>query len=446
MTIWGRAKYGFAAALVVIMTVPALHVSAAGSLYAEWTLSGSVGNWSGTMTIPATGFPAATYAANSNTPQTPGGGSAFLGTDTPFGAVYGSSQNQPYLNMPPAPGLAPSTTTFTFDGPTPPGWGFALGDVDADMVTIQASGPGGPLSADQLGFQDAFNYCNSSPVPSTCGPGPHTDVPMWDAGTTSLVGNVVDTAGASGWFQPTVPVTSLTFVFTVQSGIPIYQIWMAAPTADVSGAVTVETPDGPIPAPPGTTVELRTPEGETLETVTVDDDGSYAFLEAAVTLFDVVVIPPDGYEVVGDDTLPADTTAGDVTDVDFILQQEPTPTTPPPTTSPPTTTPPTTSPPTTTPPSTPPTTPPASTVTPTTSPLPSTVPPTSDGEIAPATTTDETTVPPTTSTPGPPSATPPSGSLPSTGSSPTSALIVAAIATALGAAALLGLRLSSRRQ
>lgn len=38
---------------------------------------------------------------------------------------------------------SPSTTTYTFATPTPAGgWGFVLGDVDADQVLVQATGPG----------------------------------------------------------------------------------------------------------------------------------------------------------------------------------------------------------------------------------------------------------------------------------------------------------------
>ena len=111
------------------------------------------------------------------------------------------------------------------------------------MVTISAVGPNGPLTAAQLGFQGAFNYCQSTPVPSSCAAG-STDVPVWNPATSTLIGNVNDTSGAAAWFVPTVPVTSITFVFTVQSGIPIYQVWFAAPTSTISGEVEGAPPAG----------------------------------------------------------------------------------------------------------------------------------------------------------------------------------------------------------
>ena len=116
-------------------------VGAAPSVYPTWTLAGTA-EPSGTMTIPATGFPTATFMSNSNTITNPGGAAAFLNATTPFGAFFGSSQGRPYLNVPAAPGALPSTVTYTFATPTPAtGWGFNLGDIDADTVQIAATGP-----------------------------------------------------------------------------------------------------------------------------------------------------------------------------------------------------------------------------------------------------------------------------------------------------------------
>jgi hypothetical protein len=341
-----------ASVCVVVVLTPGT-AGAAGTVYPTWTLAGTAPNQTGTMTVPATGFPAATFAATSNTVTNPSGASAFLGPGTPFGAVFGSSQGQPYLNVPAAPGGVPSTMTFSFATPTPPtGWGFTLGDVDADIVAIAASGPGGPLTAAQLGFQGAFNYCASAPVPSSCVSPPFTDVPTWDPATSQLVGNVVDTNGASGWFRPTAPITTLTFTFTVQSGIPIYQIWFASLTSDVSGTVTATDDGTPVPVPPGTTLELRNADGTPVldgagnpVTAMPAPDGTYAFPGVAATAYDIAVIPPAGFDVVGPAALGADATPGDVTAVDFALQQAPpvttttttttTPPTPPPTSTPP---------------------------------------------------------------------------------------------------------------
>ena len=49
------------------------------------------------------------------------GSSVWFGPTTPIGVKYGSSQNQPYLNLRPLADTAttPSTTTYTFDQPDP---------------------------------------------------------------------------------------------------------------------------------------------------------------------------------------------------------------------------------------------------------------------------------------------------------------------------------------
>ena len=316
-----------------------------------WTVTGANPSWAGDAVIPATAFPSATFQTNSNTPTIPSGASAFLGASTPFGAAFESTQNSPYLSLRAAAGGVPSVTTFTFASPTPIGWGFATGDVDADVVTVSASGPSGPLTGSQLGFQGAFNYCTSAPVPSSCDSPPFTDLPVWDPVTSTLRGNILDSDGATGWFRPTVSVTSLTLTFGVQSGIPIYQLWFAAPTSDSSGAVSETTPSGPAPAPAGTALALLTSAGDPVfdragdpVTTATAADGTYAFLGVASGPYVVEVLPPSGYEVVGPSTLSADSTSSDVTGVDFVIQLIPpgTPTTtalsPATTTLPPTTT------------------------------------------------------------------------------------------------------------
>jgi hypothetical protein len=286
----------------------------------------------------------ASFTANSNTPTNPTGASAWLGPTTPFGAVFGSSQGKPYLNVPTAPGTTPSTTTFTFAGPTPAqGWGFALGDVDADQVTITATGPGGPLTAAQLGFQGVFNYCAVTPTPSACTAGPFTDVPTWDPVTSTLVGNVADTQGPAGWFRPSASITTLTFLLTPRSGIPIVQVWFAALTADIAGSIAAQTDTGPVPPPPGGVVELHTPTGAPVVDPVgapiispVAADGTYAFNDVTAAVYSLVVDPPPGYQAPA--PIVVDASAGDVTVAPVVEQQvPPTTTTEPPTTEPPTT-------------------------------------------------------------------------------------------------------------
>ncbi len=217
------------AAWLLAAPAPASAAAAATGYYAAWDRTGSSGSWSGTAPVVAAGFPTASWTSNSTGLTVPTGASAFLGAGTPFGAAFGSSQGLPYLSVPTASGVTPSTTTLTFAAPTPAtGWGFALGDVDADKVQIAAIDANlnaltGTALASALGFQGTFNYCAGAPKPSTCS-GSATDVPTWDPATATLIGSGTDTSGAAGWFQPTVALGSLTFTFTAQLGIPIYQL------------------------------------------------------------------------------------------------------------------------------------------------------------------------------------------------------------------------------
>jgi hypothetical protein len=235
------------------------------------------------LTVLAVGFPSATLGTNSNTPVVPSGANTFLGVGTPFGARYSSSRNDPFLEVRSAARGAPSVTTLRFSAPTPTGtWGFVLGDIDADQVQITATHSGGaPVPAGALGFQSTFNYCATTPRPAGCtGAGPFTDMPTWDPGTATLRGNGPDTFGAAGWFQPTIPLSSVTLAYTVPRGIPIYQIWAAALTATITGTVVATGQ----PSPPATIVELRHPDGSPVLdaandpiTTTTGADGSYTF-------------------------------------------------------------------------------------------------------------------------------------------------------------------------
>ncbi|MEU5880423.1 hypothetical protein [Spirillospora sp. NPDC047279] len=197
--------------------------SAAPARYATWDRA------AGTFTVPGAPYLSGAFTSDASRQSVPSGNSSFLNEDTPFGREFGSSRGQEYFFFGTGPGKTPSTTTLTFDVPTPVGsWGFALGDIDADIAQIVAIGADGKrLTAAELGFQDAFNLCAGSPLPPTCRGTTGTDVPRWNAGSSSLVGNVTDTDGASGWFRPTVPIKELSVVFKWQSGIPTGQLWIA---------------------------------------------------------------------------------------------------------------------------------------------------------------------------------------------------------------------------
>lgn len=225
-----------AAALVLAFSSPAM--AAEPGNYAIWNVSGGSGAWSGTG-VPAAGFPVATISSNASSVTNPTGASSFLGPATPIGAAFGSSQRQNYLNIGTAPGFGASTTTVDFAKPTPAGkWAFALGDIDADEVTVSAlDANGDPVPTAALGFQSTFNYCAVSPRPSGCTGIDFSDVPTWNAATATLSGNTLDTSGAAGWFQPTVPIKSLTLVFARKVGFPVFQLWLATKSVPVETVV-----------------------------------------------------------------------------------------------------------------------------------------------------------------------------------------------------------------
>lgn len=315
-------------ALVALPAAPATAATTAG--WASWDpLVGSAGDYSTTMQLPAGGFPAASVTSDSRSGQVgvQTGSSTWLSAATPPGEIFGSSRDLPYLNLRPRadnPG-APSTTTYTFERPAPPGsWAFVLGDIDADRAIVTARGPDGSLlTATEMGWQGGFNYCTPAGNPSCTGD--VDDVATWDPDTGELIGNAaaVDTAGASGWFMPTAPVASLTIEFFQRNGLPIYQTWFASLARDISGSVN-HAEDGPLA---GATMTLTDSGGAVVATTTSDADGGYAFTGFAATAgYTVEVVPPDapagstGYIVEGPQRLPADLSETDATALDFLVR------------------------------------------------------------------------------------------------------------------------------
>lgn len=296
--------------------------------WAEWeSLSGSGGNYTTTMQLPAGGFPAASVTSNSRAGSVGviSGASTWLSEATPPGEIYGSSRNKPYLNLRPKADRAgvPSVTTYTFEHPTPAtGWAFVLGDIDADQVTVSAKGPDGQeLDVADLGFQDVFNYCDADASPSCTG----GDLPTWDPATATLTGNdtATDTNGASGWFQPTASIKSLTFEFEWRAGFPVYQAWFASLARDIAGTVT--GPD--VESVTGSTLTLYGPDGTELATTNPAEDGSYSFPGyTASDGYSVEITPPSGYLMdesageAGQRERPADLGDEDDLDVDFALR------------------------------------------------------------------------------------------------------------------------------
>ncbi len=200
------------------------------------------------------------------------------------GSVYGTwtvsgsggSVSVPATGFPSASGNRPSTTVITFAAPTPAaGWSFTLGDIDADSVRIEA--------------------------------------------TTA--------AGAAGWFRPAVPLKTLTFVFSVQSGNPIYHLWFASLTKAIGGTLRGEC-DGQQAAG---TLRLLNPDGTPVPgaQTTADGAGRYTFPDVAPGSYQVRVTPIDGMTVTSANPRDVDITSDDAQDVDFTLACQPPPPTPP---------------------------------------------------------------------------------------------------------------------
>jgi len=308
-----------ASALALTAAVPAASAATTSS-WATWpTFSGASGSYQGTMTLA--GQPALTAALTSDSVGGGGvgvisGASTWLAASTPVGAKYGSSRDQPYLNLRPKANNAasPSTTTYSFATPTPPsGWTFVLGDIDADQVTVTAIGPdGAALTPDELGFNGGFNYCAPGLVGKPSCTGSATDVPTWDPTTQVLRGNdaAADTAGAAGWFEPSAPISSLTFSFRQRSGAPVYQAWFASIARDVTGTVTDQTA-GPLD---GVGVRLIDRDGRVVASTTTAGGGTYTFAGYFATDgYTVQLVPPTGKIAVG----PA-RAAVDLTDTDAV--------------------------------------------------------------------------------------------------------------------------------
>ncbi|MDT9593070.1 carboxypeptidase regulatory-like domain-containing protein [Nocardioides zeae] len=264
-----------ATTLVATTTAPAHAVSDG---WAAWDpVAGTSNAYSTTLRPASAGFPTAAVATDSRgNVQLPGGSSTFLGADTPPGAKYGSSRDQRYLVLRPRADTptAPSTTTYTFDQPTPDiGWAFVLGDVDADQVRVSAVDAAGstvPAGEIDSWFRGTFNHSGGS------------DQPRWDAATSTLVGNpgAVDTDGASGWFEPEVRLRSLTLTFTRRAGFPVYQTWFVSRARPIGGTVEDRSTAGSCPVT-GSTLTLLSPFGEELATTSPAADGTYELGEFA---------------------------------------------------------------------------------------------------------------------------------------------------------------------
>ncbi len=328
MRVWTRAALGGLLLLVACLVLPAN--AATTRSYADWDpLVGTSNNYTTAAQVPVQGFPRATVTTDSRSGSVgvQSGASTWLTEDTPVGQVYGSSRNLPYLSLRPKADNAtsPSVTTYTFDHPTPPtGWMVAFADIDADQVRVTAKdASGAEVSAADLGFRGGFNFCEfpGATRPSACSTS-IGDVPTWNATTQTLVGNptAADTVGPTGWFEPTVPLSSLTVSYTRRSGFPIYSTYLAALGRTVSGTVQDVSTTGAC-AVTGVTVRLVDPYGASLATTTPASDGTYSFGQNATQPgYTVRIEPPAACAAVGGVTRTVSTATADAT-ANFSVRQ-----------------------------------------------------------------------------------------------------------------------------
>lgn len=314
---------------IALLAAVAVAVPAAAATTTSWAtwqpLTGTGGAYSTSVQITPDPAITATVTSDSRAGQVGviSGASTWLSEGTPVGAKYGTSRDKPYLNLRPKADTptGSSTTTYSFQKPTPSGgWTFVLGDIDADAVRIQATGPNGQaLTAEQLGFRGGFNYCAPGVVGKPSCTGDATDIPSWDPTTLTLTGNAAaaDTAGAAAWFEPNVPVSTLSVIFTRRSGLPVYQTWFASLARDISGSVrdVANAPQA------GAALSLTDANGAVVATTTTAADGTYAFPGIlAASGYTVRVTAPGDMIAVGSSSQTVDLTGTDAVNVDFVVR------------------------------------------------------------------------------------------------------------------------------
>lgn len=336
-------KYLTAIAAASLVSVLALGTSSAaqadvsdggGGGYGSWQLSGQSPAYTGSVELGG-GFPLTTFTASSQVASVQTGASTYLPRYSAPGAVFGSSQGWGYINQRPLQDTPTGSgvTTYTFATPTPSSaWGFVLGDIDADKAVVTAQDANGaPVPVADLGFQGVFNYCMPTTPSSqrscngdSTGGIPQFDLPTWDPATATLLGSGfgtnTDTAGASGWFMPRVPLSSLTITYTRLTGLPVYQTWFGTVAHDISGTVS-----GCNVA--GVAVELKDGAGKRVASTTTDSLGNYSFINyLALDSYTVTATATAGCAWTGDPDQLVDISQGNVTGVNFQQDVAPTPT------------------------------------------------------------------------------------------------------------------------
>ena len=266
------------AAAALVLAGGAVPASAAPSDgYATWTVAGSTGAFTGTVSLPA-GFPATTVASTSQSFARSSGNSSWLPATSPAGVLVGSSRNKPYVSINPTSQTVPSVTTFSFATPAPAGvWGAAFGDIDAESISISGTdATGAPVAAADLGVT-SFNYCDATPN-SCSAPTLPLLLPTLTSGPTSVTAEDplcpstpanCNTQGGSIWVAPLVPLSTLTVTSTHKLvGSPAAQMWFASVARTVAGVISL----GSLPP---VVVQLVEPDGDVVTSTTTAADGSF---------------------------------------------------------------------------------------------------------------------------------------------------------------------------
>ena len=202
-------------AAATLVFIPLSSAADGTGVYAAWTVNDDATTANGTFA--GTVFPQIDAVSENGSLSV--ASSATLTGTTPFGEEYGTSRGEQYLTSAVAAGQSQGTVTLNFESaPNPLTWSIAVGDVDAENITLSAL----DLDGNEINVREwkyvPFNYASGE-----------TDEPVWDPETQTIVGNTLDTSGASMWIRPTQDnIASITLTQIRTSGFPQYQLWVAA--------------------------------------------------------------------------------------------------------------------------------------------------------------------------------------------------------------------------
>ena len=122
-------------AAATLLFIPLSSAADGTGVYAAWTVADSKTEATGTFT--GTVFPQIDAAAVDGSLSV--ARSATLTGTTPFGEEYGTSRGQTYLTSAITAGKSQGTVTLNFESaPNPLTWSFAVGDVDAENISLSA--------------------------------------------------------------------------------------------------------------------------------------------------------------------------------------------------------------------------------------------------------------------------------------------------------------------